>query len=96
MKEYQNDPEKSLALTDIIDAAFFAADITDAEVVVSSGFIDTTCPPESVYAAYNMIPAKSKSMIDDLHSTHSTPKSTYDQGEARIAEHIRKKQLDIR
>ncbi|MBE6356994.1 MAG: acetylxylan esterase [Lentisphaerae bacterium] len=96
LKEYQDDPDKSLALTDIIDVSFFAAGITGAEVVVSCGFIDTTCPPESVYAAYNMIESENKQMIDDLHSTHSTPKSTYDRGEALISGHIRKMQESIR
>lgn len=45
-----------------IDAVNFAARC-NAEAVVSVGFIDRTCPPTSVYAAYNMLPGK-KSIFD--------------------------------
>jgi len=39
------------------DAAFFAARIR-VPTLVSVGFVDVTCSPSSVYAAYNLIPAK--------------------------------------
>lgn len=95
-KEYRDDPEKILTKADLIDVTFFAQNITDAEVVVSCGFIDTTCFPASVHAAFNVIPAKNKMMINDLHSTHSTPGSTYSKGEKRIAEHIKKMQSALK
>lgn len=45
-----------------IDAVNFAARCK-AEAIVSVGFIDRTCPPTSVYAAYNVLPGK-KTMLN--------------------------------
>ena len=44
------------ALLPYFDAANFARKIT-CPTIVSVGFADTTCPPNSVYAAYNLIKA---------------------------------------
>jgi cephalosporin-C deacetylase-like acetyl esterase len=38
--------------------------------MVTVGFIDTTCPPTSVYAAYNALPGK-KEIFNDPPSTHA-------------------------
>ena len=54
-----DDPEK-LKMSGYFDAVNFARSIT-CPVIVSVGFIDTTCSPSSVYAAYNTI--KSPKMI---------------------------------
>jgi cephalosporin-C deacetylase-like acetyl esterase len=35
------------------------------------GFVDTTCPPTSVYAAYNALPT-AKGIFNDLPSGHTT------------------------
>ena len=48
-----NDPEK-LKMSGYFDAVNFARNIT-CPIIVSVGFIDTTCSPSSVYAAYNTI-----------------------------------------
>jgi len=45
-----------------IDAVNFAARC-EAEAIFSVGFIDRTCPPTSVYAAYNVLPGK-KTMLN--------------------------------
>ena len=45
-----------------IDAVNFSARCK-AEAIVSVGFIDRTCPPTSVYAAYNVLPGK-KTMLN--------------------------------
>ena len=39
-------------------------------VVFSVGFIDTVCPPTSVYAAYNNIPGNHKKMIHGVRASH--------------------------
>lgn len=38
--------------------------------IVTVGFIDTTCPPSSVYAAYNALPGK-KAIFNDIPSGHT-------------------------
>jgi cephalosporin-C deacetylase-like acetyl esterase len=50
------------------DAMNFATR-TRAAGIVTVGFIDTTCPPTSVYAAYNALKGK-KEIFNDLPSTH--------------------------
>ena len=34
------------------------------------GFADTTCPPSSVYAAWNAIPSRNKHIIDEIGMGH--------------------------
>jgi cephalosporin-C deacetylase len=41
--------------------------------IVTVGFIDTTCPPSSVYAAYNAIPGQKQIHIDVAADHTSTP-----------------------
>ncbi|MCX6897459.1 MAG: acetylxylan esterase [Verrucomicrobia bacterium] len=43
--------------------------------IVTVGFIDTTCPPSSVYAAYNAIPGKKRIHIDVAAGHTNTPKA---------------------
>ena len=38
--------------------------------IVTVGFIDATCPPTSVYAAYNTLPGP-KQIFNDPPSTHT-------------------------
>jgi len=52
------------------DAANFASRIT-CPVRVAVGFSDTTCPPCAVYAAYNEIKVKDKSIGNGIGMTHS-------------------------
>ena len=48
---------------------------TKAAGIVTVGFIDTTCPPTSVYAAYNALPGKKK-IFNDVPSGHAlSPKA---------------------
>lgn len=46
-----------------------------ADGIVTVGFIDTTCPPSSVYAAYNAIPGKKRIHIDVAAGHTNTPKA---------------------
>jgi cephalosporin-C deacetylase-like acetyl esterase len=43
-----------------------------ADAIVSAGFIDRTCPPTSVYAAYNALRGK-KEMINRPKMGHAAP-----------------------
>lgn len=54
-----------LAMSAYFDAVNFARRIT-CPVIVSVGFIDTTCPPSTVYAAYNQIKTPKRMFPDPL------------------------------
>jgi cephalosporin-C deacetylase-like acetyl esterase len=69
------------------DAATFAKRI-NADSIVSVGFIDTTCCPTSVYAAYNNIKGK-KEIINNPLFGHKNPKETTKIIYAKINEHIK-------
>lgn len=51
------------------DAVNFARRIS-CEVVFGAGFIDTTCPPTSVYAAFNACPSKGKCIFNAVDDGH--------------------------
>ena len=59
------------------DAALFAKRIKGASCFVSTGFIDRTCSPTSVYVAYNNIPTK-KAVFPTPTTDHSVPRATTD------------------
>lgn len=54
-KEYEKDPAVAVCAS-YYDGAYFAKRVK-CPIWISTGFIDTTCPPTSVFAAYNNIPA---------------------------------------
>lgn len=69
------------------DAMNFATR-TKAGAVFTAGFIDTTCPPTSVYAAYNNVSGK-KSIHHDPDAGHtSTPKANEAMRKA-VQEHVK-------
>lgn len=52
------------------DGVHFAAGIK-CPVRVAVGFADTTCPPHTVYAAYNVMPSEDKAIIDCIGCGHT-------------------------
>jgi cephalosporin-C deacetylase-like acetyl esterase len=64
-----NDDPERLKMSGYFDAVNFARSIT-CPILVSAGFIDTTCSPSSVYAAYNIIRAP-KMMFNEPEMGHS-------------------------
>ena len=55
------------------DGAYFAKRIK-CPIYINTGFMDTVCPPSSVFAAYNSIPATTeKHMQTDAWGGHATP-----------------------
>ncbi len=88
---YKNDPDKAAAAMDMIDAAFFARRICNPQVFITAGFIDRTCVPDSVYAAFNNIPAKNKEIFNDYLQAHSISKEAQNKYSKLITDHIRKK-----
>jgi cephalosporin-C deacetylase-like acetyl esterase len=71
------------------DGANFATR-SKAEAIFSVGFIDTVCPPTSVYAAYNSLPCKKQMVIEPLMG-HAMFPSFERASDAAIAEHIAEK-----
>lgn len=74
---------------DYADTVFFASRIRNAECLLSVGFFDFVCAPDSVYAAYNAIPSKRKKIIHDVNSDHTMPVSTHLAGQKAITEHVK-------
>jgi cephalosporin-C deacetylase-like acetyl esterase len=60
---------KALEVARYYDAVNFATR-TRAAGIMTVGFIDTTCPPTSVYAAYNALKGE-KEIFNDPPSTHA-------------------------
>ena len=65
--------EKAVQALRYVDVANFASRLR-CRTVMSVGFIDRTCPPSSVYAAYNNIPATTpKTMVSRPAMGHQFP-----------------------
>lgn len=57
------------------DTANFATRV-QADGIFAVGFVDTTCPPTTVYAAYNNVQSKNKAMHNDIATGHvNTPEA---------------------
>lgn len=68
------------------DAMNFAAR-AKAPGILTVGFIDTTCPPTSVYAAYNVLTAP-KEVFNDPPSTHTVSAKAGQAMRAAIRKHV--------
>ena len=77
----------SLVTSRYIDAANFASRSKAAGCALTVGFIDTTCPPTSVYAAYNLINIP-KAMYDDIPSGHSQSKEASAFMQGAVMRHV--------
>lgn len=71
------------------DAVNFASRC-HAEAIVSVGFIDLTCPPTSVYAAYNQLKGE-KSIINKPAMGHAAPKDVQDLFFSSLKSHVAKR-----
>ena len=78
-----------------VDVAHHASRIR-CRTMVSVGFVDRTCPPASVYAAYNSIPATTqKSLVARPAMGHAFPKDLIAAWDEVIRVHVRDAQ-DVR
>ncbi|MBE6379136.1 MAG: acetylxylan esterase [Lentisphaerae bacterium] len=87
---YRENPDKAAAVADMIDAAFFARRIHNSRVFVTAGFVDRTCVPDSVYAAFNAIASKNKEIYNDFLQAHSISKDAQKKYAQIITDHISK------
>ncbi len=79
---------KALEASRYYDAVNFAAR-TKAGAIVTVGFIDPTCPPSSVYAAYNALKGP-KEIFNDPPSTHTISPAARDAMRRAILCHAEK------
>ena len=67
---------KILETVRYFDNVNFAARTHAKSAFVTVGFIDTTCPPTGVYAAYNALPIQ-KEIFNDVKAGHTnTPEAS--------------------
>jgi cephalosporin-C deacetylase len=78
---------KAMELARYYDGCNFATRI-HAQVVMSVGFIDRTCPPTTVYAAYNALPAGKKKMIPVPTMDHEFPPAIVKEFNETVRRHI--------
>ena len=77
---------KVLQVARYYDAMNFATR-THAAGIVTVGFIDTTCPPSSVYAAYNALPGQ-KEIFNDPPSPHAVTRQAREAQNRAIQAHV--------
>lgn len=80
--------EAELQTARYFDNVNFAQRCHAKGAAVTVGFIDTTCPPTSVYAAFNALTIPKKIHIDTLAGHKNTPEATKFMQEAALA-HVR-------
>ena len=71
-----------------VDAVNFASRCK-ADAILSVGFIDTTCPPSSCYAAYNVLRGN-KQILNEPLMRHAAPRPVQIAFFKRIKDHVRK------
>ena len=81
---------EAIAASDYVDAVNFAKRIKNAECFLSTGFVDLSCTPSSVYAAFNSIPSPRKQIVNNVASDHTVPRACYQASNKFETEHIRK------
>lgn len=90
-KAKKMDVDKVADAVRYVDAVNFAKRI-NVETVMTVGFIDRTCSPASVFAAYNSIPSKKKIMICSPDAGHGTvPADVEKKIDEKLNEHIKRK-----
>jgi cephalosporin-C deacetylase-like acetyl esterase len=83
---------KGLEAARYFDAMNFATRAKAAGCCFTVGFIDTTCPPSSVYAAYNQIKGP-KHIENDVPSGHAHSAKASSAMAAAVAKHVEEQKL---
>ena len=86
---YKKNQKAVLNATAYIDGVNFARNIKNARVLVTTGFIDRTCPSESVFAAFNTIPSANKKLICTPTADHRVPGHVRKISLDAVADHIK-------
>ena len=88
---YKKNRKAVLDATAYIDAVNFARNIKNARVLVTTGFIDRTCPSESVFAAFNSIPSTTKKLHCTPTADHKVTTAIREVALKAVADHIKTK-----
>ncbi|MBR2364855.1 MAG: acetylxylan esterase [Lentisphaeria bacterium] len=86
------DMEKAKKNSAYFDVANFAR-LIKCPVVFSVGFIDTVCPPTSVYAAYNNVPGENKMMINGTRAEHGSNRKPGEDGAFAAGSSVKVREL---
>ena len=71
-----------------LDGVNFARKIKNATIEVTVGFIDVTCSPSSVYAAFNVLPTDKKTILHETQLGHQNGEE-YKKAFARLLERVK-------
>ena len=86
---YRKNPEAVLKASAYIDGVNFARNIKNARVLITTGFIDRTCPSESVFAAFNTVPSANKKLLCTPEANHRVPAIIHSTALKAVADHIK-------
>jgi cephalosporin-C deacetylase-like acetyl esterase len=82
----KNPPKDVVEAVKYFDCVNFAGRVK-VPAIFTVGFIDTTCPPTTVYAAYNALPV-SKTIYNDIPSGHANSPEAMNSLVAAIRKHF--------
>ena len=86
---YRKNQQAVLDATAYCDGVNFARNIKNARVLMTTGYIDRTCPSESVFAAFNTIPSTNKKLICTPDANHRVPANVRALALKAVADHIK-------
>lgn len=86
---YKKNQKAVLDATAYFDGVNFARNITNARVLISTGFVDRTCPSESVFAAFNTVPSANKKLLCTPDANHRVPAIIHSTALKAVADHIK-------
>ncbi len=86
--DFYNGDEKTLEASRYLDGVNFASNIDSATIDLTVGFIDVTCSPSSVYAAFNAIPSEKKAIYHETQLGHQNG-AQYKEAFQRLLERVR-------
>ena len=86
---YKKNKKAVLEATAYIDGVNFARNIKTPRVLVTTGYVDFTCPSESVFAAFNTIPSANKKIVCTPTADHRVPDPVRKIALDAVADHIK-------
>jgi cephalosporin-C deacetylase len=86
--DFYNNDEEALEASRYMDGVNFARNIDEATIDITVGFIDVTCSPSSVYAAFNVIPSEKKTMYHETQLGHANGEE-FNKARQRLLERVK-------
>lgn len=89
VRQQNGQPEPAVLETSrYVDCVNFAQCTKAKGAAITVGFIDGTAPPTSIYAAFNALPIKDKTIFNDTRNGHSMSEETARQMNTLIVEQL--------